>query len=128
MRGGSDLLCSAALAIKFVAIVVYPIAAYMPALKLSFPHQLGQAEAVARLHGLLARVKEKYQDQVSDLKETWNDNTLSFSFSTYGFQVSGDVIVQESEVVLDGQIPFAAMMFKGRIENGIRDQMAKVLA
>ena len=31
--------------------------------------------------------KDKYQDQVSDLKESWNDNTLTFSFSTYGFQV-----------------------------------------
>ena len=99
----------------------------MPALKLSFPHQLGQAEATARLHGLLARVKEKYQDQVSDLMETWNDNTLSFSFKTYGFQVSGDVIVQDSEVVLDGQIPYAAMLFKGQIESNLRKQLATAL-
>ena len=63
----------------------------MPSLKLNYPHQLGQAEAVSRMHHLLARVKEKYQDQVSDLKESWNDNSLTFSFSTYGFKISGDV-------------------------------------
>jgi hypothetical protein len=100
----------------------------MPSLKLSFPHQLGQEEAVARLHNLLARVKNKYQDQVSDLKEQWNDNTLTFGFSTYGFKIAGDVIVLPSEVQLDGQIPFAAMMFKGKIETAIRDQLAKELA
>jgi len=121
------MLCGIDDGIRRLQLLSLVLAVFMPALKLTFPHQLGQAEAATRLHGLLARVKEKYQDQVSDLKETWNDNTLSFSFSTYGFQVSGDVIVQDSEVVLDGQIPFAAMMFKGRIENGIRDQMAKVL-
>jgi hypothetical protein len=101
---------------------------FMPSLKLTFPHQLGQPEAVARLKNLLTRVKEKYQEQVSDLQEAWNGNMLNFSFSTYGFKVSGDVIVQPTEVQLDGQIPVAAMMFKGKIENAIRDQLAKELA
>jgi hypothetical protein len=101
---------------------------FMPSLKINFPHQLGQPEAVARLKNLLTRVKDKYQDQVSDLKESWNDNTLTFSFSTYGFQVAGDVIVQPTEVQLDGQIPFAAMMFKGKIESALRDQLTKELA
>jgi hypothetical protein len=100
----------------------------MPSLKLTFPHQLGQEEAVARLKNLLTRVQEKYQAQVSDLHQAWNGNTLSFSFSTYGFKVAGDVIVQPMEVQLDGQIPIAAMMFKGKIESAIREQMAKELA
>ncbi len=100
----------------------------MPSLKLVFPHQLGQPEAAARLKNLLTRVKEKYQDQVSDLQESWNENTLTFSFSTYGFKVNGDVIVEPSEVRLDGQIPFAAMMFKGKIENALRDVVTKELA
>jgi hypothetical protein len=99
----------------------------MPSLKLTFPHQLGQEEAVARLKNLLTRVQEKYQAQVSDLHQAWNGNTLNFSFSTYGFKVSGDVIVQPTEVQLDGQIPIAAMMFKGKIESAIRDQLAKEL-
>jgi hypothetical protein len=100
----------------------------MPSLKLTFPHQLGQPEAAERLKILLSRVKEKYQDQVTNLQESWNDNTLTFSFSTYGFKVNGDVVVQPTEVQLDGQIPMAAMIFKGKIEGAIREQLAKVLA
>jgi hypothetical protein len=100
----------------------------MPSLKLAFPHQLGQPEAVARLQKLLTRVKDKYQDQVSNLQESWNENTLTFSFSTYGFKVNGDVIVEPSEVRLDGQIPFAAMVFKGKIENALKEQLARELA
>jgi len=101
---------------------------FMPSLQLTFPHQLGQEEAVARLKNLLTRVQEKYQAQVSDLHQAWNGNTLAFSFSTYGFKVAGDVIVDPSEVRLDGQIPMAAMIFKGKIESAIRDQLAKELA
>jgi hypothetical protein len=100
----------------------------MPSLKLDFPHNLGQQEAVDRLKTLLTKVKNKYQDQVSDLQESWTDNTLTFGFSTYGFKIGGNVVVEPNEVKLDGQIPFAAMMFKGKIESALRDQLAKELA
>lgn len=100
----------------------------MPSLKLDFPHNLGQQEAVDRLKNLLTKVKNKYQDQVSDLSESWTDNKLDFGFSTYGFKIAGNVLVEPNQVKLDGQIPFAAMMFKGKIESALRDQLAKELA
>ncbi len=100
----------------------------MPSLQITYPHQLGQEEAVSRLKSLLTKVKDKYQDQVSNLEETWNDNKLAFGFTTYGFNVKGNVTVEPSQVRLDGQIPIAAMMFKGKIESAIRDQLAKQLA
>jgi hypothetical protein len=100
----------------------------MPSLQLTFPHQLGQEEAVSRLRRLLTKVKDKYQDQVSNLQESWNDNKLTFGFTTYGFNISGNVLVEPAQVRLDGQIPMAAMIFKGKIESAIRDQMAKELA
>jgi hypothetical protein len=100
----------------------------MPALKMNFPHQLGRQTAQERLHTLLAKVKHRYGDQVSNLRESWTDNVLDFGFSTYGFGIQGNVTVDENEVRLDGQIPFAAMMFKGKIEQALRETMTKTLA
>jgi hypothetical protein len=102
--------------------------ALMPSLKLNFTHQLGQEEAVVRLKTLLTKVKDKYQDQVSNLRESWTDNTLNFGFKTYGFDINGNILVGPNDVQLDGQIPFAAMIFKGKIESALRDQLAKTLA
>ena len=100
----------------------------MPALKMQFPHQLGRETAQERLRTLLAKVKHRYGDQVSNLRESWSDNVLDFGFSTYGFGIQGNVTVDENEVRLDGQIPFAAMMFKGKIEQSLRETMTKTLA
>lgn len=100
----------------------------MPALKMNFPHQLGRDEALSRLKGLLEKVKQRHGDKVSNLQESWVDNVLNFGFSTYGFNVQGNVNVEDNEVKLDGQIPFAAMMFKGKIEQELRETMNKVLA
>ena len=100
----------------------------MPALKMNFPHQLGSQTAQERLQTLLAKVKHRYGEQVSNLRESWSDNVLDFGFSTYGFGIQGKMTVEENEVRLDGQIPFAAMMFKGKIEQALRDTMNKTLA
>jgi hypothetical protein len=100
----------------------------MPALKMNFPHQLGRTTAQERLHTLLAKVKHRYGDQVSNLRESWSDNVLDFGFTTYGFGIQGNVTVEENEVRLDGQIPFAAMMFRGKIEQALRETMTKTLA
>jgi hypothetical protein len=100
----------------------------MPALKMSFPHSLGRQTAQERLQTLLEKVKHRYGDQVSNLRESWADNILDFGFTTYGFGIQGSLTVDEKEVRLDGQIPFAAMMFKGKIEQALRDQMTRLLA
>jgi hypothetical protein len=100
----------------------------MPNLSLTVSHQLDQQQAIERLKGFLDKVKQRYQDQVSNLEENWNDNQLQFGFTTYGFNVKGNLDVQADAVVIDGQIPLAAMMFKGKIEQTIRDELTRLLA
>jgi hypothetical protein len=99
----------------------------MPSLKISVPHNLGQEEATMRLKGFLTKVRERYQNQVSDLEETWTDNRLDFAFKTYGFHIKGRIVVEPAEVQFEGQLPFAAMMFKGKIEQTLRDEITRVL-
>lgn len=100
----------------------------MPRFSVEVPHSLTQEEAVGRVQGLLQRVKDKYQGQVSELEESWTDNVLAFKFKTYGFKIGGTLTAAASNVKIDGDLPIAAMMFKGRIEQTIRDELAKRLA
>ena len=76
---------------------------------------------------LLAKVKS-YQNQVNDLEESWSDNIVQFSFKTYGFSVAGNMTVEPDDVRFDAKVPMAAMMFKGKIEQTLRDEITKVLS
>jgi hypothetical protein len=100
----------------------------MPSLKLTIPHALGQEEAAKRLRGMLAKIKARHGDQVTDLKEDWNGDAVDFSFKTFGMSITGNVAVGPDAVNLDGQLPFAAMMFKGKIESTVREELEKLLA
>jgi len=100
----------------------------MPKFHVEVPHQLGQETAVERMKSFLERVRKRYEDQVKNLQIDWRENALDCSFRTYGFNIKGGVDVQPDKVDVSGDIPFAAAMFKGRIESSIRDELEKVLS
>jgi hypothetical protein len=100
----------------------------MPTVTITTPHSLGAEEATTRLKSFFTKLKERHADKVSNLEEAWNDNKLDYSFSTYGFNIKGDVAVEPDQIKVNGNLPFAAMMFKGKIEQTVRDELEKLLA
>ena len=99
----------------------------MPKSTVSVNHSLGQERAVELLKQFLPKLRDKFQGQVSDLEEAWNGNVLNFSFKTFGFKINGNLAVEPGDVKLTANIPFAAMMFKGKIEQTVREELTKVL-
>jgi hypothetical protein len=100
----------------------------MAKLNMKFPHQLSQDEALKRTHRLLDQMKNQFADQVSNLSEKWEQNTCKFSFSVKGFSVSGTLTAKPFEVELSGDLPWAAALFKGKIESTIRERAETLLA
>ena len=100
----------------------------MPKFSTSVPNPLGKDTARSSVEGLLSRVTEKYGDQVSALEQSWEGDTLNFSMTTYGFKITGNLVVEEEQFKIDGDLPFAAAMFKGKIEGSIRNELEKCLA
>jgi len=99
----------------------------MPAFKVEVPHQLGREEARKRLEGFVARARELYKDQISELNGEWSDDTLNFYMVTYGFKITGVLEVLEELVRLSGQLPFAAVAFRGKIERSFATELERAL-
>jgi putative polyhydroxyalkanoate system protein len=100
----------------------------MPKFGVRVPHNLTQQEARSRLERFADVLQQKFQDKVSDLSQTWEGDTLNFRFKTYGIQLQGGIAVTDKELDLNGDLPFAAMMFKGKIESEIREQLERIVA
>ena len=100
----------------------------MPSFNTEVAHSLGQATARARLDSFLQKVSEKYPGQIGDMNNAWEGNTLKFSFATFGIKISGQMEVFDDKVALQGDIPFSAMMFKGKISSGIKEGLERALA
>jgi hypothetical protein len=100
----------------------------MANLKIKIPHELNQEEAQKRIKKLLSETKEDHGDKISNLHERWDNNVGTFSFTTYGFDLSGTLTVNKSSVDLDADVPFAVMIFKDKIKNLIQEKAAELLA
>src|SRR4051812_20907923 len=100
----------------------------MPKFGVRVPHNLTKDEARSRLERFIEMLEAKFANQVGDLQQSWDGDTLKFHFKTYGIPLNGGITVADKELNLAGDIPFAAMMFKGKIESEIREQLEKLVA
>ena len=99
----------------------------MPKLEINIPHSLTKIEALSRIQKFLPELKAQHSDKIKDLEESWTDSKGQFRFKISGFKVSGTLQVEDSAVLIKGEIPFAALLFKGQIEESIREKAEKLL-
>jgi len=86
-------------------------------------HALGREEATRRIKEQLSKAIA----QVTDFEEKWEDHTLIFRFKAMGFGVSGTLAVEETVVKIDVDLPLAAAMVKGMIQQRLQQEVAGVL-
>jgi hypothetical protein len=93
----------------------------------SVPHEIGRAEALSRLRKFLEITRHDYAHEVSDVRGQWEGNQLEFTFSARGQPIQGSLVVEENAVHVSGLLEFRAILFRGRIEETIREGLCKLL-
>jgi hypothetical protein len=100
----------------------------MPQFNSEVAHQLGKQQATERLKRFIDNLRQQYAQQVSDIQGQWLDNTLNFSLTTYGFSIDGILDVLDDRAVVQGNLPLAALPFRGKIEQSITNELKRELA
>lgn len=98
----------------------------MPKITVRVPHGLDPAAAFAKVKPALEKTASDFQGQ--DLQITATDTSATFSFKSLGFTIKGQAEAKPGEVVVDVDLPFAAMMFKEKAEKGIEKNVTRALA
>ena len=100
----------------------------MPGFSAEAPHSLGTAEAMRRLDHFADFARNKYGEQVTNVNSEWQDNVLNFSLTTFGLTITCQVVVEDTVARDKGNLPLAALPFRGTIEQAISDELQKALA
>lgn len=86
---------------------------------ITIPHQLGRAEAKARLEADLTRLLAQV-GEMAKIERQWEADVLRFSAQLLGQQITGTVAVAERdvrvEVAIPGVLGMIAQRLKGRIQ------------
>lgn len=100
----------------------------MSQLDISVPHQLTQEEALERIKNLLSRLQQEQKEIIADVKEEWNGNEGTFSFTAKGFALSGNIAVGTQDVTIQSELPFMLSFFKGKIAEVIKEKAGEILS
>ena len=100
----------------------------MAAIDISVPHQLGQAEARRRVEKFMENVQRDFAGYVSEVGGQWAGNQLNFHFGTGGVNITGTLKVEEDLVHVNVPLPMMAMLFKGKIEKSINEELKKLIS
>ena len=84
------------------------------------PHWIGSS-------GFLDDMRQNYAAYISDVHGKWSENRLDFGLSATGLPVQGTLVVEDNAVHVTGPLPFAALLFRGKIEQTIRQELEKLL-
>ena len=97
----------------------------MPKINIDIPHSLSTEDAKQRLQRFIEFSQSN--KQVSEFNHQWDNDALSFDFKTFGIKILGNIAVESEKLDVECEIPFSAMMFKGKIESEMRQQIARLM-
>lgn len=97
----------------------------MPKISVRIPHSLGAAEAFQRVKPALEKTATDFQGH--DLQVDAQETSSTFSFKSMAFTIRGTAEATDGEVIVNVDLPFAAMLFKDKAERAIAKNVKRVL-
>jgi len=97
----------------------------MPKITVRVPHSLPPAEAFAKIQPALQKTVTDFQGH--ELAMIGNDTSQTFTFKSMAFTIKGKAEATDKEVVVEIDLPFAAMMFKDKAERAITKNVTRTL-
>lgn len=95
----------------------------MPKVTVTVPHTLALAEATERARPALEKTVSDFEGR--DLSIAWTGPAAEFSFKSLAFTIKGRVAVEPAQVTVEVDLPFAAMMFKDKVEKAITKNLTR---
>ena len=96
----------------------------MQNLTISVPHQHGKAEAKRRLQENIGTLRQQHAHMFSEVRETWEGDTMRFAVSAMGQTVTGSMSVTEDAVHVVVALPWLLRMlaapFRQQLESQVR--------
>ena len=97
----------------------------MPKVSVAVPHQLEPQQALEKIQPALEKTAKDFQGR--DLETTPGENSTEFRFKSMAFTIKGRVEVDDKQVAVEIDLPFAAVMFKDKAKKALTKNLTRAL-
>jgi hypothetical protein len=100
----------------------------MPKFTVNVPHAIDRTVAISKLKSFMDAARKDSPVELSEVEEKWDDNgNLEFAFSAMGFRIAGQMVTEAQNVQVRGDLPFAALPFRGALENQLASKIREAI-
>ena len=89
-------------------------------MRIAIPHHTTKGKARSRVEEKLSALLNQFGGQADEVEHSWAGDTLTFKGKARGFKLEGTVEVTESEIIIDGKLPFMAKPFEPKIREALK--------
>lgn len=97
----------------------------MPTVSVSVPHDRSPEDVVERSKPYIEKIVSDFEGK--DLELEWHGNNADFSFKSLAFTIKGRVAVDEEQLAVDVDLPFAAIMFKDKVQKALTKNLTRAV-
>ena len=98
----------------------------MPKVTVNVPHDRDPKEMIEKAGPVLEKTVKDFEGH--DLNVEWSGQEADFTFKSLGFTIRGKMVVEAEQVLVELDLPFAAMMYKEKAKKGITKNITAALA
>ena len=97
----------------------------MPTVSVSVPHDKSPEDVVKSSQPYIEKLVTDFEGR--DLQLEWTGNNADFSFKSLAFTINGRVAVDEEKIAVDVDLPFAAIMFKDKVQKALTKNLTRAV-
>ena len=97
-------------------------------MRIAIPHDLGREEVRRRLHERSHEIADYVPGPLASVDTAWQgEDRMELTVSTMGQKITGDITVEEEQVVFQIRLPATLSFVRPMIESAIRSNAGKML-
>lgn len=97
----------------------------MPKVSVTVPHQFPPEEVIQRAGPHIEKMIDDFEGK--DFELNWTGNHGDFGFTSLMFHITGEIDVTSADITISVDLPFAALMFKDKVEKALEKNLRRVV-
>jgi len=98
----------------------------MPKVSVAVPHDQNPDDVVKNAEPHIEKMISDFEGK--DLEMEWEGRKANFSFKSLAFTIKGDCEVDDKQIAVNIELPFAAMIFKDKVERALKKNLTRAVS
>ena len=97
-------------------------------MKLLVSHKIGKSDAISIIKNKIHEFLTLGDEEIYNLNQHWKQDTLEFSFSSKGFNFTGETTIFDDSMSIILNLPFPLQFYESKLRTKLEEKVSSILS